>query len=126
MKRILGAVCTAVLCCGAIALAADTLTQEAGEAWMKTHAKVLIDNERVKVYENWTTPGEKGPIWTMHDYVVYNLSDYTVKLTYEDGTTVDIMGKAGTANFVPGKPHWVENTGKTDERIVIIEIKHKK
>jgi hypothetical protein len=52
------------------------------------------------------------------------LSDCTIKVTNPDGTTRDVMNKAGTAMAVPTTAsHTAHNVGSTDCQAVFVERK---
>jgi oxalate decarboxylase/phosphoglucose isomerase-like protein (cupin superfamily) len=52
------------------------------------------------------------------------LSDCTIKVTNPDGTTRDVMNKAGTAMAVPTTAsHIAHNVGSTDCQAVFVERK---
>ncbi len=87
-------------------------------------SKLLLENERVKVFEMDFKPGEKTD---MHehpgDYVVYPLSDGCLKFTNRDGQSQEQDFKVGEAGFQKAGWHIVENIGDTEVRGLVVELK---
>jgi quercetin dioxygenase-like cupin family protein len=59
------------------------------------------------------------------DGVAIYLTDSKVKMTLEDGKTVDAGGKAGEAVWAPAGAHRPENVGKKPFELIQIELKGK-
>jgi hypothetical protein len=56
--------------------------------------------------------------------VIYSLNDCTLKITNPDGTTRDLVGKAGAAAAIPiTASHSAHNVGSTDCQAVFVERK---
>ena len=56
--------------------------------------------------------------------IVYNISDCATKLYAADGKTMEVPGKAGTANAVaPVASHSAENIGPADCQQILVERK---
>jgi beta-alanine degradation protein BauB len=87
-----------------------------------TH-KVLLENERVRVMEYRSQPGEKSPMHSYSEVVIYRLSpSYKLKLTFPDGKTEVIEGKVGDVRWDKGLRE-IENVGNTEAHAVIVELK---
>lgn len=87
-------------------------------------ARVLMENEHVRVVEYAVKPGEKD-VWHTHpprsSYVV---SGGKVKVYTETGEPKISEVKAGTSSWAgKGAKHYVENIGSTDIKIILTEIK---
>ncbi len=87
-------------------------------------ARVLTENEHVRVVEYSVKPGEKD-VWHTHpprsSYVV---SGGKVKVYTENGEPKVSEVKTGTSSWAGhGAKHYVENVGDTDIKIILTEIK---
>jgi quercetin dioxygenase-like cupin family protein len=87
------------------------------------HYKVLLDNEHVRVLDVHHKRGEKSPMHSHPNHVVYSFTDSRVKFTSSEGKTDIRMVKAGQATWHNAETHTVENVGKTDEHALDIELK---
>lgn len=85
--------------------------------------RVLLENDRVRVYDWTTTPGQKVAMHTHPAFVTYFLSDCTVKYTLRDGKTTKVQFKAGDTRWSEPVTHVVENPGTTDIHAIIVELK---
>ena len=84
---------------------------------------VKFENERVRVLELRLKPGQSERQHSHPQYVLYPLTDYTVRNTSADGTVHTYQRKAGEVFW--GEPiiHSGENVGTTELRAVIVELK---
>jgi quercetin dioxygenase-like cupin family protein len=87
-------------------------------------AKVLMENQYVRVVEYFIKPGEKD-VWHTHpprsSYVV---SGGKVKVYSENGEPKISEVITGTSSWAgQGAKHYVENIGNTDIKIILTEIK---
>lgn len=87
-------------------------------------ARVLMENEHVRVVEYAVKPGEKD-VWHTHpprsSYVV---SGGKVKVYTETGEPKISEVKTGASSWAgQGAKHYVENIGDTDIKIILTEIK---
>jgi len=87
-------------------------------------ARVLMENEYVRVVEYSVKPGEKD-VWHTHpprsSYVV---SGGKVKVYSEKGEPKISEVKTGASSWAgQGAKHYVENIGDTDIKIILTEIK---
>jgi quercetin dioxygenase-like cupin family protein len=85
--------------------------------------KLMLDNERVRVFEVKFKPGQKAVMHGHPDHVVYVIDDYTLNLTLPDGKNMDVPLKAGQTIFMNAGPHAAENIGKTEGRALVVELK---
>ncbi|MBI4005909.1 MAG: cytoplasmic protein [Gammaproteobacteria bacterium] len=85
---------------------------------------VLFENDRVRVLDYHSNPGDKSLTHSHPDYLVYDLADgYQVRLTSTDGTEKAIEGKAGSVTWHEATTHAVENIGTTNAHALVIELK---
>jgi quercetin dioxygenase-like cupin family protein len=87
------------------------------------HYKVLINNEYVRVLDVHHKPGEKSPMHSHPNHVVYSFTDSRVKFTSSDSKTDIRTVKAGQATWHNAETHTVENIWKTEEHALDIELK---
>src|SRR2546428_4280360 len=78
------------------------------------HYKVLLNNPHVRVLDIRVKPGEKTPMHSHPNYVVYSFTNGTVKFTLPNGKTNTATLKAGEATWRNAETHAGENTGKTE------------
>ena len=86
-------------------------------------SKVLLDNHRVRVLELRLSPGEREPLHSHPDYLVYVLSPATMRMTASDGSSKIVELGAGQLSFGPPTTHSDENVGKTTLHELIVELK---
>jgi quercetin dioxygenase-like cupin family protein len=86
--------------------------------------KVLFENDRARVLEYRSKPGEKAEMHSHPDYLIYDLgSGYKIQLTFPDGKVKTIEGKAGTVSWHDAVTHALENVGTIDAHALLIELK---
>lgn len=103
--------------------ASDTLNIDIVKS-SPNQARVLMENEHVRVVEYAVKPGEKD-VWHTHpprsSYVV---SGGKVKVYSENGEPKISEVKTGASSWAGhGAKHYVENIGSTDIKIILTEIK---
>lgn len=85
---------------------------------------VLLENDRVRVLEYRSQPGDKSPMASASEAVIYRLSpSYKLKFTYPDGKTELIDGKVGDVRWREEGMVEIENVGNTEAHAVIVELK---
>jgi quercetin dioxygenase-like cupin family protein len=87
-------------------------------------ARVLMENEQVRIVEYFIKPGDKD-VWHTHpprsSYVV---AGGKVKVYTENAEPKISEVKTGTSSWADqGSKHYVENVGETDIKIILTEIK---
>ncbi len=88
--------------------------------------KVLVENERVRVFEGWLKKGEKLPMHSHPHHVTYMLANAKVKSTSPDGSSTKREMKAGAALWSEPSSHAVENLGSSTFRWITVELKESK
>ena len=87
--------------------------------------KILAENESFRILEMTVKPGEKDEMHGHPAYGYYVLSDAGGTLYPEEGEPKVLKLKEGMANFQePVEKHQLENTGDTDIRMIIFELKN--
>lgn len=85
--------------------------------------KLLLENERVRVMEIDFKPGAKIAMHSHPAHVIYILNGGKLTVTTADGTVKDIEGKAGDVMWSEPETHKAENTGTTEVKGLVIELK---
>jgi quercetin dioxygenase-like cupin family protein len=87
--------------------------------------KVVLDNDRVRVYEVTNPLGGTLKMHTHPAHVVYFLDAGSAKFTNADGKVTETKVKAGEAMWSEPVTHSVLNTGTKPLRAVVVELKGK-
>ena len=85
--------------------------------------KLLLENDRVRVFEYSLKPGEKTELHGHSDFVVYPLSSGTLRFTRPDGRGRDVEFVEGQPVYHGGQWHEAENCGDREVRLLVTEIK---
>ncbi len=88
--------------------------------------KLKFENERVRVMDITFAPGAKADMHTHPDHIAIITQSGKLTLSYPDGTTKDLEGKVGDAFFIPAETHAAVNSGGTELKGVVIELKEMK
>lgn len=88
--------------------------------------KLVMENDRVRVFDVQFKPGQKAAMHGHPNHVVYVLNDYTLDLRLPDGSSQVVPLKAGQAFWMEAGPHAAENIGKTTGRAIVVEVKEPK
>jgi beta-alanine degradation protein BauB len=88
-----------------------------------TMNKLLMENDRVRVYDVRFKPGEKAEMHTHPDHIIYVFNDGKLKITPLKGKTEHIDLKAGKAIWMDATAHAAENPGKTGVHLLVVELK---
>ena len=87
--------------------------------------KVLLENERVRIYELDLALRQPTVMHSHPEYVGYMLSDAKLRIKYASGVSEDRDYKAGQAAYRTAQEHTIENVGDARARMLIVEIKGK-
>ena len=85
--------------------------------------KSIFENERVRVNEIHFKPGAHIDFHQHPDHVIYWTEAGTLRVYNKGADSVDVTGKVGQAMFLPACNHAATNIGKTDVRLVQVELK---
>jgi quercetin dioxygenase-like cupin family protein len=85
--------------------------------------RVLFENDRVRVLQEWLRPGEKEPMHSHPRAVVYAVNLFKGRSISESGVVTKLAGKAGQVQWYEPEVHAVENTGRAVMRAIIVELK---
>jgi quercetin dioxygenase-like cupin family protein len=84
--------------------------------------KLLNENNRVRVLQVISKPGDVARMHHHPDHIVYVVSGGKVTLT-SGGKTQEMELKAGSAIFLDAQDHEMKNIGKTTIDLVVTELK---
>jgi len=87
--------------------------------------KLVMENDRVRVFEVTFKPGQETVMHGHPDHVVYILADYTLDLRLPNGNSQEVPLKAGQTIWMGAGPHAAKNIGKTEGRALVIELKER-
>jgi len=85
--------------------------------------KLIMENDRVRVFDVWFKPGEKAAMHKHPDHVMYIFTDGKLKLTTLQGETQEVDLKTGQAIWMDAVSHTVENLGNTGVHFLVVELK---
>jgi len=88
--------------------------------------KLVLENDRVRVYEVKNPPGGTLKMHSHPAHVVYFLDAGKAKFTNADGKVTEAAVKAGEALWSEPVTHSVENTGTTPLNAIVVELKDAK
>jgi beta-alanine degradation protein BauB len=86
------------------------------------HAR--LDNSHVRVIEGVLQPGDKEKMHSHPAFVTYVIAGGKIRNHFADGTVVDAELKTGDVLYREPQTHWVENTGTTTLRFLVVELKN--
>ena len=112
-----GAVLICASLCGG-AVSAQDMAQAAPK-----NAKVLLDNDQVRVIEVTVKPGETIPMHSHPANVVYFVTGGKTKTTLADGKVTETDHKAGDAIWSEPVTHSNKNVGTATTKALVIELK---
>jgi quercetin dioxygenase-like cupin family protein len=98
--------------------AAQDMAVTAGKA-----AKVVLDNDKVRVIELQMAPGASTGMHSHGDHIVYYLTGGDAVQTMADGSTKARSTKAGEILWSDPVTHDTKNTGKAAVRVLVVELK---
>jgi quercetin dioxygenase-like cupin family protein len=85
--------------------------------------KLLMENDRVRVFDVRFKPGEKAAMHMHPDHMVYIFNDGKLKLTPLNGKTEVMDLKGGKTIWMDATSHAAENLGKSDVHLLVVELK---
>ena len=115
----------AVALLAALGVSADAIAQDASKANPRSY-RVVLENNSVRVIEYKSRPGLGVCGEGMHSHPAHLtvvLSDWKGRATDADGSVVARDKKLGDVFWSEAETHKVENTGRTNSRVLIIELK---
>ena len=84
--------------------------------------RVVMENERVRVLEYRDQPGDRTNPHAHPDSVMVTLSSFRRRLSAGEQTT-EVSLESGAVRWLKAQEHSGENVGRTETRVVFIELK---
>ena len=98
--------------------------EKAKAAPLKQELKVLLENDKVRVYEARSKPGAESEMRERPFRVIRYLTNATILRTNADGTTETVKRKAGEVRAAgPDKPYKTKNVGKAEYVVYVVQPK---
>jgi quercetin dioxygenase-like cupin family protein/ketosteroid isomerase-like protein len=119
MKRL---VRLGVAICIAFQFAPVALAQDPAKVGPNIY-KCILENERVRVCEIRFRPGDRIPVHSHPDHFVYITAPGKLRITAVGGQPAEIDFKAGQIAWIPAEAHSAMNTGTTEVRALVVELK---
>jgi len=85
--------------------------------------KLVTENPRIRVLEVTLKPGEQVATHSHPDHFGYFLSGGSLKITNAAGKVTEMTAKAGDTSWIPAETHSAVNTGKTEVKLLVVELK---
>ena len=85
--------------------------------------KCTLEKERVRLCEVTFKPGAKIVLHSHPDRVVYSVGGGTLTVAGPDGKTKDYAYEPGPAFWFTASSHSAVNNGKTEAKLVMVELK---
>ena len=123
MKTLIRRPWNLVLLAAALGIASAAFGQDPAKVAPKAFTEKL-DNADVQVFQYDSKPGDKEPMHSHRVNMVYVVQGGKLRYTFPDGKTQDVEIKTGDYQWRPAIKHAVENTGTTEIKAVIVELKH--
>ncbi|HEX4960701.1 MAG TPA: cupin domain-containing protein [Thermoanaerobaculia bacterium] len=96
--------------------------QDAEKASPKV-VKLKLENERVRVLEAVSNPGDKENMHSHPANIVYVVEGGKLRITTPDGKSKDVEFKTGDTLWREPVTHAAENIGTTRVHVIIVELK---
>ena len=85
--------------------------------------KQKLDNAHVNVLQYMSKPGEKEPMHSHPDILIYVIKGGKLKSTTPDGKSQVIEYKTGDVIWRSALTHAIENVGTTEVEALLVEVK---
>jgi hypothetical protein len=108
-------------------IANSAMAQEKAKAKaapLKQELKVLLENDKVRVYEARSKPGAESEMRERPFRVIRYMTDATILRTNADGKTETLRRKAGEVRAAgPDQPYKTKNVGKRTYVVYVVQPK---
>jgi quercetin dioxygenase-like cupin family protein len=84
--------------------------------------KIRLENDRARVLEYISEPGDREALHSHPAFVVYVVTGGTLRITTPDGKSDDVEFNAGDIRWRDPVTHSTENIGKTQLHAIIVEL----
>jgi len=106
-----------------LAFAASSLVAQDAAKVSPKLVRVTFENERVRVLEARSSPGDKEQRHSHPASLVYVIEGGTLRITTPDGKSTDVRFKTGDTIWREPVTHAAENIGTTRFHALIVELK---
>ena len=110
---------------GVMSVSSRALSEQDPVTQSPQYYKVLLENDDVRVLEYRLKPGEKEPLHSHPEGVIYGFTDSRIKITSSDGKVTESVGKTGDVFWRKPVTHALENVGETEVHSLAVEIKRR-
>ncbi|HEY0783281.1 MAG TPA: cytoplasmic protein [Thermoanaerobaculia bacterium] len=87
------------------------------------HIKVVLENDRVRVLDDRSKPGDKEGLHSHPACIIHVLTGGKIRSTSPDGKVTVAELKAGDTLWREPLTHSVENIGTTELHLLLVELK---
>ena len=87
------------------------------------HYSVELENDHIRVLRVKYAPGEKSEMHWHPQHIAVSLTDAHMKMHFPDGSSSDLVMKAGEVVEAPSGDHQPENVADTHFEGILIEVK---
>ena len=122
MRRLAFVTLVAVFLVAVFLVAIPALAQDPAVVGSNVY-KCVFENERVRLCEVTFKPGASVAVHSHPEHLVYVTSPGKLRITPANGAAVDVDFKAGQALRSGAETHSAVNTGKTELRGLVFELK---
>jgi len=85
--------------------------------------KVIFENDRVRVIDYTDKPGDRTKLHHHPAAVLYMLSAFKRRLTFDNGKSIVVDVKGGEVVWNDEQSHIGENIGETNTHVLFVELK---
>jgi hypothetical protein len=85
--------------------------------------KLILDNDQVRVIEYQAGPGQSDQMHSLPQRLTYTLTPVKLKVTAPDGNIANVEANEGEVYWQDPVTHSIKNVGKTEAKMLIVEIK---
>jgi len=84
--------------------------------------KTLQDTLGIRILEADYKPGDSSALHSHPDYALYVIQGGNTEFIGKDGSKMNSEMKSGDENIRPAEVHSVKNTGKTEVKVLLVEV----
>ena len=88
-----------------------------------SHYSVELENDHVRVLRVKYGPGEKSEMHWHPKHIAISLTDASLKMHFPDGSSEDLIMKAGEIVEAPAGDHQPENIADASMEAILVEFK---
>jgi hypothetical protein len=85
--------------------------------------RLMLDNDQVRVIQYQAGPGQRDQMHSLPQHLTYTLTPVKLKVMAPDGNITNVEAKEGEVYWQAPVTHSIENVGKSEAKILIVEIK---